>query len=69
MTTRTFSIGGLHCDGCVKSVQSILSAQPGVTAAKVDLASAHASVEATPAFDAGAAVQAVTKAGFTMTPA
>jgi P-type Cu+ transporter len=69
MTKKTFAVGGLHCEGCVKSVQAILVAQPGVASAKVDLASGRADIEVTQAFDAQAAVQAVTKAGFAMTPA
>ena len=69
MTKQTFAVGGLHCEGCVNSVRTILNAQPGVIAAKVDLANGRADVEATQAFDAKAAIAAVSKAGFSLTPA
>lgn len=69
MTTQTFTVSGLHCGGCVQSVQSILRAQTGVAEATVDLATGRADVVTTQGFDPKAAIQAVTKAGFAMTAA
>jgi copper chaperone CopZ len=68
MKTHLFKTGGLHCEGCVNSVRSILQQQDGVSAAKVDLATGDTSVEARDSFDPAAAIKAVAKAGFTLQP-
>jgi P-type Cu+ transporter len=68
MTTHSFKVGGLHCEGCVSSVKRILDVQPGVITATVALASAEAHVEAGDAFQAAAAIKAVGAAGFSLTP-
>ena len=37
----TIYVRGMHCAGCAKLVEKALKATPGVSAAKVDLTSAH----------------------------
>lgn len=37
MKTAIFKIGGLHCDGCTRTIQAIVSALPGVRKAAVSL--------------------------------
>lgn len=66
MAKQTYSIGGLHCEGCVKSVSAILREQAGTMAVTVELATGRAEIDAAPNFDAGAAIQAVMAAGFSM---
>jgi copper chaperone len=65
MKTTTIKIGGMSCDGCVKSITRALQAVPGVSKAQVSLERA----EATIAFDPekvpkSALVEAVQDAGF-----
>lgn len=69
MTIQTFKVTGLHCEGCVKSVRAILEAQLGVSAAKIDLETGRAEVDAAHEFDAGRAIAALSKAGFSLSPA
>jgi copper chaperone CopZ len=33
--SMTFKIDGMHCDGCARTIQSLLSAEPGVQTATV----------------------------------
>lgn len=68
MTTQTFKVTGLHCEGCVKSVRAILEAQPGVSAAKIDLETGRAEIDAAREFDLGRAIAAMSKAGFSLSP-
>jgi copper chaperone CopZ len=63
--TREFSIGGMHCAGCVKSVTGAVSRVPGVKHVDVSLENETAKVE----FDGtltqpDAIVAAVEGAGF-----
>lgn len=69
MTKQVFSVGGLHCEGCAKSVTAILREQPGAAVVTVDLGRARAEIETTDAFDVKAAIQAVAASGFSMRPA
>jgi Au+-exporting ATPase len=66
MTSQTYSVKGMTCGGCVRHVEKALKATPGVTAVKVDLASATATVEGTATFEAMAAQ--VAEAGYDMAP-
>lgn len=68
MTTRLI-ITGMHCAGCALGVKAALGAVPGVTEAKVDLASRQASVEHVPTVELKALVRAVEERGFTASPA
>jgi copper chaperone len=45
MTNTVVKVGGMSCQGCVKSVTSILTAVPGVTKAEVSLERGEATVE------------------------
>lgn len=63
--TREFSVSGMHCGGCVKSVTGAVSRVPGVTHVDVSLESNAARVE----FDGALAtpeaiVAAIEDAGF-----
>ena len=42
---REFSVGGMHCAGCVKSVTGAVSRVPGVQQVDVSLESGAAKVE------------------------
>ena len=68
MTNITLAIQGMSCGHCVKRVQQVLAATPGVTKATVTLEPGQAKVEydeaaATPALLAAA----VTAAGYSAT--
>ena len=63
--TREFSVGGMHCGGCVKSVTGAVSRVPGVKRVDVSLEDNAAKVE----FDGAIAtpesiVAAIENAGF-----
>ncbi len=60
----TLNIEGMHCGGCVSSVEKALSAVPGVTAVTVDLDKATASVTAADTVSRDALNEAVEDAGF-----
>ncbi len=69
MQTVKFTVAGLHCDGCVKSVRGILERQKGVVSANVDLKNETADVQANADFDAATTMSAVAQAGFVLKPA
>ena len=65
MATTMVKVGGMSCQGCVKSVTQVLQDLPGVLAAVVSLEKGEAEVD----HDAGkvgrdAMVQAINDAGF-----
>ena len=67
--TREFSVAGMHCGGCVKSVTGAVSRVPGVKHVDVSLENKTAKVE----FDGTLAtpetiVAAIEDAGFTEAP-
>ncbi|MDO5356944.1 MAG: heavy metal-associated domain-containing protein [Conchiformibius sp.] len=65
METVVLTVGGMSCEGCVRSVREVLAASAGVAQAEVDLAAAQARVQFNPQqTDAVALVQAVEDAGF-----
>jgi copper chaperone len=65
MKTTTIKIGGMSCDGCVKSITRALSAVPGVSKADVSLERAEATIAFDPEKVAKPAlVEAVEDAGF-----
>ena len=68
MKTTTIKIGGMSCDGCVKSITRALQAVPGVSKAEVSLERAEATIAFDPEKVAKPAlVEAVEDAGFTAT--
>ncbi len=62
MQTVTIKIGGMTCDGCVRSVSNVLSKVPGVRVREVKVGSATVDVDG----DATPAKAAIEKAGFTV---
>lgn len=60
--TTVLSVTGMTCNGCANTVGRVLSRVPGVTAAKVDLEAARATVEGTAPVDQ--LIEAVRAAGF-----
>lgn len=69
MKTAELIIEGMHCDGCAKTVESLLSAEPGVKAASASFASGSAKVVFDPAaIDPAALARAVERAGYRVRP-
>lgn len=65
METAVIKVGGMSCQGCVKSVTGILTAQAGVSRAQVSLEAAQAEVEFDPGTTSVSALKAVIEeAGF-----
>jgi copper chaperone len=61
----SIEVRGMTCQGCVASVTRVLQSTPGVTGAKVDLASARADVDYDPARTSAAALKdAIEDAGY-----
>ena len=42
MNSRTFTIGGMNCDGCAHRIKTLLEMEPGVRDAQMSLSSALA---------------------------
>jgi P-type Cu2+ transporter len=59
------SLEGLHCINCVDKVQAVLSAQPGVLEARVNLTKKQARLQVSSLFALDSALQKVSEAGFT----
>jgi len=67
MKSLELRIGGMQCDGCASTIQSILAREPGVRSSSVSFPKRAASVFYDPAeTDAARLAEAVTKAGFTV---
>lgn len=65
MKSVELTIQGMHCDGCAKTIESVLKSEPGVKAATISHASGNARVMFDPAqIDLAALVKAVERAGF-----
>lgn len=59
------TIQGMHCEGCAKTIETVLKAEPGVKAATISHASGSARVMFDPAqIDLAGVVMAVERAGF-----
>jgi len=68
--TATLDITGMTCASCAASIESVLRALPGITAASVNLASAKARVEYAPErIGVQAIIARIGKAGFGAVPA
>jgi P-type Cu2+ transporter len=60
-----FRVQGLHCANCVRSVVQSLQAQPGILAARVDLASGEGELRYDPAqADPAAALRCLDELGY-----
>ena len=44
MTTVELAVTGMHCESCAALIEEVLSEQPGLLSARVDLAHARAEV-------------------------
>ena len=65
MENTRIKIGGMSCQGCVKNIEDLLSALPGVATAVVSLAAAEAQVAHDPQLtDRAALLAAIEDAGF-----
>lgn len=60
----SFAVPGAECSACVKSIQTALMAQKGVSCAHVDLSSHTAYVIADRSFDRNAIAKCIQTAGF-----
>lgn len=63
-TTMTYTVAGMTCDHCVRSVTESLSALAGVTGVAVDLASGRVTVSGDGPVDDGSVREAVIEAGY-----
>lgn len=64
MTTTSFTVSGMTCDHCVRSVNDEVSELPGVTDIIVDLDTGALTVTSEGPLDPGAVAAAVTEAGY-----
>ena len=63
---HTYHIGGMGCGGCVTIVKNKLSAAPGVTSVKVDLAKKQAEITSSQAIKADTLQEALSNTGYTI---
>jgi len=65
MKTATFTIEGMHCDGCASTIKTLIERQPGVHMVTVSFADAQARILYDPdAIDEPRLVAAIEKSGF-----
>jgi copper chaperone len=65
MKTATFTIEGMHCDGCASTIKSLIERQPGVQMATVSFAERQARIlYDSNAIDENRLVAAIEKPGF-----
>ncbi len=62
----TYHIGGMSCGGCVSTVKNKLSAVPGVTSVKVDLAKKQAQITSSQAIEAETLKEALKNSGYSI---
>lgn len=67
MSEQTYTVAGMTCDHCVKAVTEELAQLAGVTAVKVDLSSARATVTSERPLDDAEVRAAVEEAGYEVT--
>lgn len=63
-TVATYTVNGMTCDHCVRSVSAEIGGIAGVTEVAVDLASGAVTVTSDAPLDAAAVAAAVTEAGY-----
>jgi copper chaperone len=68
MTQQTYTVVGMTCDHCARSVTQEVRAVDGVTDVKVDLATGLVNVTAIQAVPVAAVQAAVEEAGYTLAP-
>ena len=64
MSTTTYTVAGMTCEHCVRSVTEEVAEVPGVTAVDVDLATGRVTVSSAKPVDEGAVRAAVSEAGY-----
>jgi len=65
MRTATFTIEGMHCDGCASTIKTLIERQPGVQMVTVSVADGQARILYDPnAIDEPRLVAAIEKPGF-----
>ncbi|MCI2421174.1 heavy-metal-associated domain-containing protein [Saccharopolyspora sp. K220] len=67
MSSQTFTVGGMTCGHCAKSVTEELSDLPGVTDVQVAVDSGQVSVTSDQELSRDAVTSAVAEAGYTVT--
>ncbi len=67
-TTSTYTVVGMTCDHCVRSVQSEVTKLDGVESVVVDLDTGLVTVESTQPIDDEAFAAAVDEAGYEVSP-
>lgn len=68
MATTTYTVVGMTCEHCVRSVHDEVAGIRGVTAVDVDLARGLMTVESVEPIDAAAVAVAVDEAGYEVAP-
>ena len=66
MSTETYTVHGMTCDHCARSVDAEVSAIPGVTQVDVDLASGRLTVTGHESVAPKQVREAVEEAGYTL---
>ncbi len=66
MSTETYTVTGMTCDHCSRSVSTEVSAVAGVTAVEVDLASGKVSITSERPVSTDKIREAVEEAGYTL---
>lgn len=64
MSEQTYTVTGMTCDHCVRSVTQELEKLAGVTAVDVELSSGRVTVRSDSELDASAVAAAVDEAGY-----
>jgi copper chaperone len=67
VSSTTYTVAGMTCDHCVRSVRSEVGRVPGVTAVDVDLGTGTVTVAGTEAIDDALVKAAVEEAGYEVT--
>ena len=68
MTQQTYTVVGMTCDHCARSVTQEVNAVDGVTDVRVDLATGQVDVTAIGPVTVAAVQAAVEEAGYTLAP-
>lgn len=68
MSTRTYTVTGMTCDHCSRSISAEVNAVPGVTAVDVDLATRRVTVASEQPVSADKIREAVEEAGYNLAP-
>ncbi|MAW86272.1 MAG: MerR family transcriptional regulator [Phyllobacteriaceae bacterium] len=66
-TRATFTIDGMHCDGCARTVEAVLLSEPGVSEVDVSFSRREAAIRFDPAaINRGRLEQAIVRAGYSI---